>query len=374
MKKLGFGIALLLFCWSCGKVQFNEVLLYDEYQVSAPISGVEQIIYREDVGTLWSSLAECGTFQVSDQFAYEGQKSIKIQWDKSSCEWIGFGNSFNNWNPEDLTEKRFRKALSFRVRTQKGKVKTVPIVANLEDFEGGGSYHFVGKTEYINGLYIDTNWTEIVVPLWHFPVSSESINLHRIKQMKFQLEGQGAFYLDEIKVIDYTQKDFEFMQSYKESLRPKGSKKQQIYPVENFDFAIWGIKNGPCQYLQQVSDAEYAQQISWESKTEGCKNSRWGINWNNWYPINFRGMDESAKICIGIKVLESMNLTVRLRDFKNQSMTLYQSELAEGEVFLDLPVGQLLKENSKLQLDRIRELYFETSSHGKIRITSINLQ
>ena len=58
--------------------------------------------------------------------------------------------------------------------------------------------------------------TQIIVPLWHFPIGDEvendDVDLSSIKQLKFQLEGSGDFYIDEIELIDFDTLQYQHLQ------------------------------------------------------------------------------------------------------------------------------------------------------------------
>ena len=94
--------------------------LYDAYESVEKVELQEQTVYEDAVGTMWNSLFECGDFELTDKVSHSGKTSIKISWAKDDCEWIGFGNSFNNWIPVDMSEERFKKGLKY-VCTYPGK-------------------------------------------------------------------------------------------------------------------------------------------------------------------------------------------------------------------------------------------------------------
>ena len=136
-------------------VSFKKQTLYDVYEEPPKQERIEPVIYDDAVGTMWNSLENCGEFEVTNEQSYNGNNCIKISWDKNKgCDWIGFGNSFSNWKPVDMSELLHKQALSFYVRTQSGVAGAVPIVAAMEDAGGGGSYHFIDTKKYLYGLQI----------------------------------------------------------------------------------------------------------------------------------------------------------------------------------------------------------------------------
>jgi hypothetical protein len=294
LRKLVF-IAFTLLLATCDSIKFQEQVLYDKYEFPASREDDEQVFFSEGTGTMWNSLFNCGNFEISNQVAYSGKSSIKLDWNKAKCEWIGFGNSFNNWQPTDLSESRFRKALSFYVRTQEKTARAIPIVANLEDFSGGGSYYYIDAGKYLYGLEMDTTWKQIIVPLWHFPIDEENeVDISSIKQMKFQLEGGGSFFLDEITIIDYSQEKYDKMRADVELMRPKGNANQIVYREGSFEEDVWGSENNECQTLVEEISKNETKQIHWIYNSKECSWAKWGINWNGWYAMNLRGIDENS--------------------------------------------------------------------------------
>jgi len=106
-------LTVLIVFVSCDSIKFKKQVLYDVYAQPAASIKTKQEIFTEGQGLMWNSLFNCGNFEITQEDAYTGKSSIKLSWNKASCEWIGFGNSFNNWQPVDLSKDRFKKALSF---------------------------------------------------------------------------------------------------------------------------------------------------------------------------------------------------------------------------------------------------------------------
>ena len=49
----------------------------------------------------------------------------------------------------------------------------------------------------------------------------------------------------------------------------------------SFSHSSWGIDQDSENYINWINTKE---------------NNRWGINWNDWYPINFRGFEDDAQL------------------------------------------------------------------------------
>ena len=377
MRKI-FIISFVLIVYNCESIKLKEQVLYDKYEQSVTLENNSQVLYSEGSGTMWNSLFNCGNFEITNSVSYSGKSSIKLDWNKGNCEWIGFGNSFNNWQPVDLSTDRFKKALRFFVRTQSKTAKALPIVANLEDFSGGGSYYFIDAGKYLNGLEIDTTWKEITVPLWHFPIDPEEVDIYAIKQIQFQLEGSGSFYIDEIEIIDYSQEEYSKTRDIVEQMKPKGDYNQIVYREGNFEEDVWGYQNNYCQELKEKEDNEGNSYISWKYNSEDCLWAKWGINWNGWYAINLRGVNETSAIHFKLKSAKNSKFKVMIEDFKGHKTEIFSSKnlktVTEKEwksIVIELKSLQL--EDKDFLLDQIKQIYFEGISSGEVFFDEIKI-
>lgn len=368
---------LIFLLISCDVVKFQEQELYSEYEKPKEREKIDPIIFDDNEGTMWNSLFDCGKFKVTNEVAYTGSSSIKISWDKSKgCEWIGFGNSFSNWAPTNMSKARYEQALSMFVRTQEKTSKSIPIIAALEDFSGGGSYHYIDAAQYLHGLEIDTTWKQIIVPLWHFPISEEEIDIYSIKQMQFQLEGAGSFYIDQIKLIDYTEDEYQKMREDVELMKPEGKLNQQIYTSESFDFDAWGVGEKICHKLEQKTNETTNQKIiSWDFDARDCNWAKWGLNWNDWYQINLRRISDKTKLVFKYESSPGTFFKFSIEDFNGHSREVFSNktnrEANDEIVTVEIPLKELKLKESGFLMDQIKQLLFEGISAGNVTIHDI---
>jgi hypothetical protein len=371
LKNLAYISVLIVLISSCDLVQFEKQQLYAGYEDNVVEKIPEAIIFDDAEGTMWNSLSNCGNFEISKDIAYKSNSSIKISWDKSKgCEWLGFGNSFSNWNPIDMSELIKSKALTFYVRSQGETVGALPIVASLEDFSGGGSYHFIDTKKYLHGLQIDTVWRQVIVPLWDFPIRPEEVDIYSIKQMKFQLEGGGSYYLDAIKVIDYSPSDYAQFRKEVEAMKPKGELNQVVFNPSTFEFDVWGTEKNPCQDLSLVKN-----QIVWNFNSKDCSWAKWGINWNGWYQVNMRGVPDQSYLEIKMKVKANTAFKIILEDYRYHRAYLYDQFASPKDIETTavIELSQSHLDKSNMELDQIKQLLFEGSGKGSVEISSIKI-
>ena len=375
-------IFLISYAISSCQLKFQQVNLYDKYEEPKNQEMIESVIYSDAEGTMWHSLFNCGEFKVSNKIYYKGKASIKISWDKNlGCEWIGFGNSFNNWQPVNIQKNIENKALSFYIRTHQGEVNSIPIVASLEDFSGGGSYVYIDSKKYLKGLSLDTNWKQVIVPLWDFPIRNEAenddIDISSIKQFKFQLEGSGKFYLDEISLIEYSRDQYNAMQLELEKMKPTGEKYQQIYKEGILTKSAWGTGEKICHSLNEKRDSTGNTFIKWKYKTENCSWAKWGINWNNWNQINFRGITSKSILEFKLKTDSDIEFYVSFEDFKGHSSSKLisikeTSDVSQWKV-IKIPLKEFNFEEKKFVLDQIKQLTFRGGKSGKVLLDDIKI-
>ena len=367
----------MLIMGACELVQFQKQQLYDRYDKPTAEQRAQSVIFSDAQGSLWHSLFYCGDFKITNEAAYSGKSSIKISWDKSKgCEWIGFGNSFSNWTAVDMSEERKHKALTFYVRSQSKTSGALPIVASLEDFSGGGSYHYIDTKKYLYGLEIDTTWKLVVVPLWDFPIIEDEVDIRAIKQMKFQLEGGGSFYLDEIRLIDYTPAQFKKFRADVEAMKPKGNPNQVVYNAAEFEFSTWNTGKSACQNVKLIEESGY-KFISWEYNAESCNWAKWGINWNGWYQINFRGILDVAVLELKYKTQPNSQFHLFIEDFRGKSHLIFReygkSIGSEEWKVIRLPLNKMDLLKNGFALDQIKQLLFEGKGKGKVQIEHIKI-
>lgn len=338
-------------------------------------------IFDETKGTLWHSLSDCGSFEINSNEAYSGNSSVAISWQKSiECNWMGFGNTFNNWQPTNLKDEINKKALRFYVKTQSGECSSIPIVLALEDFYGGGSYLFIDAKKYLMGLTIDSTWKAIIVPFWHFPIGDEiendDVDISAIKQMKFQLEGSGSFYLDAIEIIDFSLAEYQKMLAYGEELKPNGSMEQIIYQEGLLNEFAWGTGQKACQELTERSDLSNNNYIHWKFDASQCGWAKWGINWNDWYSINFRGV-LSASLKFRIKMIQNTSFDIRIEDFTGNASVLkidsalYTNQMDWQEV--SIPLSKFNLSESNFKIDRIKQIVFLGYGQGEIELDDLKI-
>jgi len=136
---------------------------------------------------------------------YKGTGALRIKWNKQAtggCPWLGLGIGWDNWTGKDMSQLGKNAALSFWVLSLDGDLKGLPWAVGFEDY--GGSQSWTGATAdlVVGGTISTTTWTQMIIPLEKFRLTSSDLDPYTIKQLMFQFESSGDVLVDEIGIVE----------------------------------------------------------------------------------------------------------------------------------------------------------------------------
>lgn len=195
----------LLACQSTVQVQDRAIYDVVEQVDSNTINGFNAThIFKDDLDkSVWvSPETQCVQMSSEKSQVYTGSGSLKITWDKikGSCQWIGVGFGWNNWMAKDILDVAQSTAIQMQIKSVSGSFKNLPVAFALEDYNGIQCYYGY-RPELSTGVFNDSTWTTVSIPLKLFNLESKGFDLEKVKQFIIQLEGDGNIYLDEIKFV-----------------------------------------------------------------------------------------------------------------------------------------------------------------------------
>jgi hypothetical protein len=207
-------LILVLVLAACNSVlEVQQKALYDDPLTAADtvLGGFKaSAIFKDDYDkSVWVSPEVQCVQMASEKVVFkEGNASLKVNWDKikGNCKWIGIGFGWNNWMAKDMSDIAEEAAVSFSVKSVKGNFKNLPVAFAFEDYSGVQCYYGFRQDMAPNG-FNDSAWTSVVIPLEKFNFKSKDFDLEKVKQFIIQLEGDGAVYIDDIKIISFPRKD-----------------------------------------------------------------------------------------------------------------------------------------------------------------------
>jgi hypothetical protein len=207
MKKALNGVLVLFFLsllFSCKELVSVQKKSFYEAESQAILKPAEIYIYSEymDKFSWVSPEPTCVELKINRDQAFEGKNSIHLKWDKitGGCKWLGVGFGAGNWYTKDFSDKTKSMALQLQIKAAKGSFKNFPVAFAFEDNFGVQAY-FGFRLEQAAGVFNDSSWTSVTIPLSKFDFKSQQFNIEKITQFIIQLEAEGDVYLDNIKFI-----------------------------------------------------------------------------------------------------------------------------------------------------------------------------
>tara|TARA_B100001059_G_C17837771_1_gene589478 strand:- start:3019 stop:4131 length:1113 start_codon:yes stop_codon:yes gene_type:complete len=357
MKVINLSLLPVLFLLTAC-MEFKPIAVYD-IEPEQDDTQQEKVFFDETLGLLWLNLNGCAEFNIVKE---DGNNVILLDWNKVNCDWVGFGNSWSSFVSDDISEYINTSAISFRVKAVEAEQKSIPFVIGLEDYGGGNSYVFSEFKDFANRLSITTDqWTTINIPLSRYNFTYQGVDPTNIKQMIIQLEGAGKVYLDDIKLVPFSDQDYTQMLADVEDMRPRGNPNQTIYP-SNFQELAWNIGSNDCHSLMEKDS-----QIHWQWNS--CKfYNRWGFNWHNWYAFNLRGIVQHTALQIELSS-DFSPFKIILEDYTGKSSELaakdYIIENQNDSVStLNIPLSDFELIEKQFVLDRMKQFQFVGNENG----------
>ena len=161
-------------------------------------------IFKDDFDkSVWvSPEQQCVTMKPEFKEVYADKASLHVKWDKiaGGCKWIGIGFGWNNWMAKDMLDITENTAVQMQVKAAKGSFKNFPVAFAFEDYSGVQTFYGYNST-LNNGVFNDSTWTTVTIPLSKFNFTKDHFNIESVKQFIIQLEGDGDIYLDNIKLV-----------------------------------------------------------------------------------------------------------------------------------------------------------------------------
>ena len=116
---------------------------------------------------------------------------ISVKTDSTKCDWLDFGISWNNWLYTDISKSIKDFSLQFDIKETIFK----PFVISLEDYSGKKlSYTYVKNSPG------NSDWKNISIPLYKFPIRKSKIDLTKIKQIHFKFSYETDLSIDNIQL------------------------------------------------------------------------------------------------------------------------------------------------------------------------------
>lgn len=201
-KQIALGI--LIFCTlSCGSMR--EVSIYEP---SKSMSAFEQFPYK----TLFTSSEENGLWGVKNNTCkevsfettnnYIGKDHLHINWNSSSCNYIGLGLKWGNYKGKNLVPIIESTAIELHLRIDSGSLSNVPLFFILVDYGGNQCRTKINYLD-LEGGKIDTQWRRVRIPLQSFNYEKRGVNMGNIKELRLEFQRKGDLHIDNIVIVPH---------------------------------------------------------------------------------------------------------------------------------------------------------------------------
>ena len=358
-------------------VEFKQMSLYDGDEVSVPLAKpdninqlVEPEIFDEDFTDVWGIDEEgtCTKATVSEGIKAEGNRSIKVEWDRNApdCIWAGFGIGWDSYAGKDLSELIPFAAIQFQVRTVKGRMFGLPVVLTLEDYSGGMGFSYTGN-KYFERSYIDEDWQSVTVPLASFDMEIENLDPSNIKQLMFELQQGGGLFFDDIKLVMYEAPVIKPWHVEEKRADPTA------FPITLFEDAFinnhgWGMMKDECRDIQ-IKDQKI--QAKWNN-TADCGTIQMGISWNKWFPTDLTGINPGTQLQLSLKPnAGSGKVLVQFQDCNGATSKGHTIDLKNaGPPEMSIPVSKLLE---GIDQKIVKQVLFSFQGEGEVELDAIEL-
>ena len=211
-KSILYSLILLcaqnLFAQNSSFVKPQKKFLYDIYSADDTSNAYKEVVlYQDNLDkTIWASPEKnCLTMTKEKEQTFSGEYALRLTWDKitGGCKWLGMGIGWNDFQPKDITDLVENSAIQFYVKAVKGSFSNLPVAFGIEDYSGGQSY--IGfNPKLASGKFNDSTWVKVTLPLKSFPFQQNDADLGKVKQFIIQVDADGDIYIDEIKIVKYS--------------------------------------------------------------------------------------------------------------------------------------------------------------------------
>lgn len=153
----------------------------------------------------WYTLQDhCIMIKPKEEASYDGETGLHVKWDRQAegCPWLGLGFGWDSWTGKDLSSIKNTAAIEFWVRMLDGERVDLPWAIGLEDFTGAQAWLGMSRNA-VKADNITTEWTRIELPLSEFNWNEQNADIGSIKQIIFNMEGEGEIFMDEIRIVPY---------------------------------------------------------------------------------------------------------------------------------------------------------------------------
>ncbi len=377
LKKIAFlGLLTLMGC----SISMQELTLNDVGIVEDPnFDGFEYFrsrqVFSNSLNDTWGMEKNaCKNFQAINVGGEYGT-ALQLEWNKTSCDWVGFGIGWDGYSPKDLSSITETGAFFFDVKAINERANIPTMIFLLEDYGGIFSAGVVGSHS-LERYPIDGEWQEFQLGLDRFDLKESGIDLTNIKQLVVELQGAGDIIVDNIRIGPKEERN---RNATKKSFPPSVIPLKETTIFESKLESPWGLGvYEKRSFVIENEEGNAVLNLKW-ANCEACDTYIMGISWAKWKAVdgtNFEGfLEMDVRNNSGNSPSVPLHINLQAYDYSNKTIQLTR-EWVDGERYdnqwrkVRIPLSEFTK---FLDESKIKQLQFEMKGEGDLSIDNIRI-
>ncbi|MGB0423472.1 MAG: hypothetical protein ACPGED_04095, partial [Flavobacteriales bacterium] len=334
-------------------------------------------VFTNSVDNIWGlEKDDCKNFR-PEQYDKDRGQVLKLEWNKTTCDWVGLGIGWDSWIAKDLSGISESGSFVFDVRAIDSET-TIPIlIFILEDYSGVASAGVAGS-HCLESYPITDEWQTLTLSFDRFDLESSGIDLTNIKQLVIECQGSGSILVDNMRIEKYVPKPIPNKKVYPPSVVPLAVNEVVF---ENSFSNVWGLGNNEFRNfkISDASDRGNVVDMTWSSCSNCDIFMEWGTSWAQWRAVDLSAAD--ANLEFELKDLDKdglKNVSVVLQSYNHafqkialNSAKVSSENMEDGWVKLSIPLSAF---EGPIQMENIKQLKFVTEGSGHVQIDNIRFK
>lgn len=380
-KKIYFSLLVALCMTSCN-VSFQTLTLDDGMS-----SGLEagdgfdyfraSKVFTNSIDDIWGLEQDaCKNFR-SEQYDKERGQVLKLEWNKTICDWVGFGIGWDGWIAKDLSGIAKTGAFVFDVRAI-DKETTIPtLIFILEDYGGVASAGVAGS-HCLESYPITDQWQTLSLSFDRFDIESSGVDLTNIKQLLIECQGSGSILVDNMRIEKYVERPVLDKKVYPSSVVPFVG--NEVVFEDEFN-NVWGLGKNEIRNFRLAQSGVRGQVVdmNWKSCEDCDIFLEWGTSWSKWKAVNMANSKSNLVFemrNIDGKGIENIAIELQAYNYSHQKIPLTSEEVSSKDIGDDwtqfsIPVSVF---EGAIEIDNIKQLKFVAKDAGHVQIDNIRFQ
>jgi len=370
--QIALGI-LIFCCLSCGYMR--EVGIYEPSKFT---SAFEQFPHKilftnsEENGLWGVKNNTCKEVSFENTNNYIGKDHIYVKWNASTCNYIGMGLKWGNYQVKNLKPIIESAAIELRVRIDSGLLSNVPMFFILVDYGGNQCRANINYLD-LEGGKIDTEWRRIRIPLQAFNYEKRGVNMSNIKELRLEFQRKGDLHIDNIIIVPHEH-------NYKNTRDTF----QKVFNSQPIQLGVgteywWGINTKYSSSLQFGSSFENESVVVDLDESKEVPWNTFGFSPYQWMYVDVSSIYTTSAITFKIKAKELPKLQTFLFSYTGKKRIL-QKILNESH-FIDkengmyevyLPLKSLMGYR-EFRWDSLKEIRFKILEGTQFEIGDFKL-